>query len=330
MNVFITGATGFIGRHLALKLVHQGHFVHALARPGSDTGVLEGAGIRVFRGDLLDPDSIAAAMKDCAQVYHLAGFARAWHRDRATFYRINVGGTRNVLNVALEQGITKAVAVSTAGVLPPSLNGSPVNEDSQRNQRLYTEYERTKSEAEELTRNYARKGLPVVIVNPTKVFGPGPVDESNSATLMIRDYLKGTWKIIPGNGNGVMDYVYVEDVAQGIMLAMEKGRIGEQYILGGEPVSYHRFFNTVAGYTGRPRRLFRLPVSCIMTFAALEAMRAKLFGRKPLITPEWVRKIPFDWSKDSGKACRELGYTARPFEEAVKLTAGWLKQSKQV
>src|SRR5690606_31770270 len=122
-------------------------------------------------------------------------------------------GTRNILNVALEQGITRTVAVSTAGVLPPSLNGSPVHEDSPRNQRLYTEYERTKNEAEELTRNYARKGLPVVIVNPTKVFGPGPVDESNSATLMIRDYLKGTWKIVPGNGKGVMDYVYVEDVA---------------------------------------------------------------------------------------------------------------------
>lgn len=330
MNILITGATGFIGRHLALKLASEGNTVHALARRTADTAGLAEAGIKIFNGDLLDRKSIAAAMENCTQVYHLAGFARAWDKDRSTFHRVNVEGTRNVLDMMLERGTTRAVVVSTAGVLPPSSNGSPVEEDSARKPGLYTEYERTKNEAEELTRSYARKGLPAVIVNPTKVFGPGPVDESNSATLMIRGYLRGTWKIIPGNGKGVMDYVYIEDVADGIRLAMEKGRIGEQYILGGYPVSYDRFFETVARYAPARRRLFRLPVPFIMGVAALEALKARLLGMKPLITPEWVRKIPYNWSKDSAKARKELGYTPRLFEEALELTVKWLRQTKQV
>lgn len=330
MKIFITGATGFIGKYLALKLAGAGHEVHALARPSAKTAALEQGGVRIFRGDLLDTASIAAAMQDCGQVYHLAGFARAWHRDRSTFHRVNVTGTKNVLDAASGLGVLKTVVASTAGVLPPSRNGTPVNEETPRRQHLYTRYERSKNEGEELARRYASRGLPVVIVNPTKVFGPGPVDESNSATLMIRNYLRGTWKVIPGNGKGVMDYVYVEDVAAGIQLAMEKGRIGEQYILGGENVSYDRFFNTAAGYAPAPRRLYKVPVPLIMGIACFEAAKAGIFGAKPLITPEWVRKIPFNWSKDWTKAKRELGYTARPFAESVRLTVDWLRQTGQV
>ena len=330
MNIFITGATGFIGKHLALKLVRQGHQVHALARPSAATDELAGGGVRIFSGDLLDSASIAAAMRGCRHVFHLAGFARAWHKDRSTFYRINVTGTKNVLDAAMELGVLKAVVVSTAGVLPPSINGVPVTETAFRRPDLYTEYERTKNAGEELTAKYAAKGLPVVIILPTKVFGPGPVDESNSATLMIREYLRGKWKIIPGNGEGVMDYVYVKDVAEGMIRAMENGRAGERYILGGENVSYERFFNTAAGYAVSPRRLYRLPVALIMGLAALEAAKAGILGIKPLITPEWVRKIPYNWSKNSAKAKEELGYTARPFEEAVKRTVAWLRQTGQV
>ncbi|QEC52524.1 farnesol dehydrogenase [Anseongella ginsenosidimutans] len=330
MKIFITGATGFIGKHLALKLAAEGHRVHALARPSAATEDLVRAGVQLFKGDLLAPGSIAEAMQDCREVFHLAGFARAWHKDRSTFHRVNVTGTKNVLDAAMQLGVLKVVAASTAGVFPPALNGRPVTETAARRPDLYTEYERTKNEGEELAAKYAARGLPVVIINPTKVFGPGPVDESNSATLMIRNYLRGTWKIIPGNGKGVMDYVYVEDVAEGIRRAMEKGRPGERYILGGENVSYDRFFKTVAGYMESPRRLFKMPVALIMSIAGLDAAKARITGLKPLITPEWVRKIPYNWSKDSAKAKSELGYSARPFDEAVRLTIAWLQQTRQV
>ncbi len=330
MKIFITGATGFIGKHLALRLVAEGHRVQALARPSADTAELRRAGVKVFPGDLLDPHSILEAMRDCRQVYHLAGFARAWHKQRATFHRINAIGTKHVLDAASRLGVVKTVAVSTAGVLPPARDGNPVTETAMRRPELYTEYERTKNEGEEIAAKYASRGLPVVIIYPTKVFGPGPVDESNSATLMIRNYLRGTWKIIPGNGKGIMDYVYVEDVAEGIRLAMEKGRPGERYLLGGENVSYERFFEVVSRHASSPHRLFKLPVPLIMGVALFEAAKARILGLKPLITPEWVRKIPHNWSKNSEKAKQELGYQARSFDDAVALTVAWLQQSGQV
>lgn len=330
MDVFITGATGFIGRYLALQLAAAGHRVQALVRPTADTAALARGGVRLFSGDLMDRAGIEAAMRDCQQVFHLAGFARAWHKDRTTFHRINVEGTKNVLDAAMELGVLKTVAVSTAGALPPSLDGWPVTETAARRPRLYTEYERTKNEGEELALKYAARGLPLVVVHPTNVFGPGPVNQSNAATLMIRNYLRGTWKIIPGKGDGIMDYVFVEDVAEGISLAMDKGRPGEAYILGGEHVSYQRFFDTVAQHAVQPRRLFKLPLGIIMTVARLEAAKARMLGIQPLITPELARKIPYNWSKDSTKARQELGYKARSFERALRLTVEWLRKTRQL
>lgn len=330
MSVFITGATGFIGKYVALQLAGAGHQVHALVRSSADTTSLSRGGVRLFQGDLLEPASIRAAMKGCQQVFHLAGFARAWHKDRSTYHRINVDGTRNIMDAAMDLGVLKTVVVSTAGVLPPSADGRPVSETAGRKPDIYTEYERSKSEAEALVMRYGTRGLPVVVVQPTKVFGPGPVDESNSAALMIREYLRGKWKIVPGDGSGIMDYVYVEDVADGIHLAMEKGTPGEAYILGAEAASYQRFFDTVAAYAARPHRTYKLPYGLMMAVSGLEAAKARILGLKPLITPEWIRKIPYNWSKDSGKARQELGYRPRSFEEAVRLTVDWLRKTGQV
>src|SRR3546814_11980166 len=138
---------------------------------------------------------------------------------------------------------------STSGVLPPGQNDGPWNENSPRRKGLYTTYEHSKQESEDLARKFVSRGLPVVIVNSTKAFGPGPVDQSNSATFMIREYLKGMWRVIPGKGQDMMDYVYVEDVAAGIRLAMVKGSAGEQYILGGEPVRHDMYFLINAWHT---------------------------------------------------------------------------------
>lgn len=330
MKIFITGATGFIGQHLANILAREGNEVNALVRRKNVPDLIKHSNIHLHEGNLLDEGSIQKAIEGCEQVYHLAGYARAWNKDINTFYNVNVTGTKNILDAAKAASVKKVVAASTAGVFPPAKNGQPVDETAIKQTAIYTEYERTKNLGEELCRQYAANGLPVVIINPTKVFGPGPVDESNSATLMIRDYIRGKWKVIPGNGKGVMDYVYVDDVAEGFKKAMEKGDPGEQYILGGNNVSYDDFFGTVKRMENVKHAIFKIPVPVIMTIATLESAKAKLLGLKPLITPEWVKKIPYSWAKTSAKAKAELDYNARSFEQSVSDTINWLKATKQI
>lgn len=328
-TVFLTGASGFIGRHLAQQLAHHGTVVHVLTRSSSQTNHLQHDNIKIFEGDLLDAASIRKAMTGCSQVYHLAGLAKMWMKDKAAYYRVNVTGTDNILSAAASLPIEKIIATSTAGVLPPS-NGTMTNELSPKRPQLYTEYERTKNQGEELAFNYARQGLPVVVINPTKVYGPGPIDDSNTATMMVRDYILGKWKIIPGNGKGAMNYVYIDDEVNGIITAMELAAPGSQYIIGGENASYDQFFELVRSLSGIHRRLIHIPYPVIRSIAWLEDAKTNLLGARPMITSEWVKKLPYDWSKDISKAERELGYRARSLEEGLTDTINWLQKTGQV
>lgn len=327
-TAFVTGASGFIGQHLALTLAEAGTVVHVLTRSSSNTDPLQHPNIHIFQGDLLDRDSIRRAMTGCFQVFHLAGLAKMWMKDKEDYFRVNVTGTDHVIRVAAELKAEKIVATSTAGVFPPS-NGRISNESSAKRPELYTTYERTKNQGEELALDYARQGLPVVVINPTKVYGPGPIDDSNSATLMLRDYLLGKWKFIPGNGGGTMNYVYIEDAVEGILSAMELAAPGSQYIIGGENASYDRFFGLIQSLSGVDRRLYHIPYPLIRSLAWLEDQKTKLFGVRPFITSEWVRKLPFDWSKDISRANHDLGYRPRSLEDGLRQTIDWLRASGQ-
>lgn len=327
-TVFITGASGFIGGHLARSLAQAGNRVHVLTRTTSQIKHLQHDNIKIFSGDLLDKKSIHQAMTGCSQVYHLAGLAKMWMSNKQAYHDINVTGTRNVLDTAAELPVEKIIVTSTAGVFPPA-NGVLTNENTPRQPALYTEYERTKNAAEELALSYVAKGLPAVIINPTKVYGPGPIDDSNTATLMVRNYIRGKWKIIPGNGKGTMNYVYIDDAVNGIMAAMAAALPGSQYIIGGENASYDRFFSLIKQLSGLKRRLYHIPYPIIRSIAWLEDTKTALFKTRPFITSEWVKKLPYDWSKDIGKAQRELNYQARSLEAGLRQTIDWLRKTKQ-
>ncbi len=328
-TVFITGATGFIGGQLARTLAGAGTTVQVLTRNTSNTSHLQHPQIKMFTGDLLDAESLRRAMKGCTQVYHLGGLAKMWMKDKHDYYRVNVTGTDHVLRVAASLAVEKIIVTSTAGVFPPS-NHVITNEGSVKRPELYTEYERTKNEAEQLAFSYYRQGIPVVVINPTKVYGPGPIDDSNTATLMARDYIRGKWKIIPGNGKGTMNYVYIDDVVAGFMVAMETSRPGSQYIIGGENASYDRFFALIRQLSGVDRSLYHIPYPVIRGIAWLEDVKSSVLKLKPFITAEWVKKLPYDWSKDIGKAQRELHYQARPLEDGLRATIEWLRATKQI
>lgn len=326
MNIFITGATGYIGNNLAMRLANEGNMIHALCRSAGKATMLKHPNIKIFEGDITDISSVENAMKDCEQVYHLAAYARVWAKDPNYYYKLNVEGTKNVLDAAKKCNIGKTVVTSTAGVLGPSGN-RPVKEDDARIGDTLNEYEETKTQSEILCREYCNKyNMHIVIVNPPRVYGPGVESESNAVTKLVRFYINGKWKILPGDGKRTGSYVHVEDVVNGHVLAMQKGRSGERYILSGVNASYNDFFDKLAKASGKKVRLFPLPVWLMMVAGYAMMARTKLTGKPPLLTPKWIKKYLYDWSLDCSKAQKELGYTFRSLEEGLQQTVDWVRQ----
>ncbi len=323
MNVLVTGATGFIGEHLCKKLAQKGITVHALYRSENKSKKLIDNNIKLFKGEVNDVQSLEKAMQNCAQVYHVAAFAKVWDKDSNAAWKINVEGTQNVLNIAQKIGVHKIVYVSTAGVYGPSQKGTEVSESSNRDKRCYGMYEQSKATAEELIRHISNEIMPIVIVNPTRVFGPGQLTESNSVTKMIIGYKQGTWRIIPGNGKSSGNYVYVNDVVNGLLLAMANGRGGENYILGGENIDYNQFFKLLSGVCGKKHMLFHMPLGIMLTVAKIMEAGARYFSIPPKITRQLVRKFNLNWELTSKKACQELGYVPTSLKTAFAETLNW-------
>jgi farnesol dehydrogenase len=326
MNILVTGATGFIGIPLTRSLAVRGHAVRILSRPTSDLTPFAGLPIDVRPGDILDPDSLDEACAGCEAVFHLAGYAKNWAPEAGTYFRVNVLGLRHVLAAARRRNVGRIVFTSTSVTCGPS-SGRPVTESDARRVDFFTEYERTKFLAELEARRAVRAGLDVVMVNPTRVFGPGALTEGNSVTRMIRLYLAGKWRLILGNGRAVGNYGFIDDVVAGHRQALARGRPGEKYLLGGEDLDYESFFRTLAFVSGCRRRMVHVPPRLALAVAEVEALRAACSGHYPSITPSWVRTFLADWAFSSEKARRELGYTTTPFARAVEKTVRWLRPS---
>jgi NAD+-dependent farnesol dehydrogenase len=327
MSILITGSTGFIGANLAMALANQGHKVHALYRSEKKAEALQHKNIVLCKGDILDKDSLKKAMAGCSQVYHIAAFTDVWTKYPSLIHDLNVTGTLNVYDTALELGAKDIVFTSTAGVLGPSLN-EVVNENTEHAMGYFLEYERTKALAEEKTKAYVTKGLNIRIVNPTRVYGPGLLSKSNSVTIMIHSYAKGKWRLIPGNGKSIGNYVFVASVVQGHILAMEKGKTGERYLLGGDNVSYLDFFKTLKKLTGRSHMMVKVPLPVMLAMAYSAMFINKVLGVKPFITPALVRKFNYDWEISSEKAVKELGFPIVSIEQGMQKTLDWIKKEQ--
>ena len=322
-KIFVTGATGFIGQKLARRLADEGNQVVALIRTKAKSKDLEHEKLSFVEGDLFNLTALEIGRRKAHQVYHLAAFASVWAKDN-TFAKVNINGTINILDTAKKMKVKKILVTSTAGVIGPAIDG-PVNEESQRKVDFFTDYERTKYESELKIKEYVSQGQHVVIVNPTRVYGPGPLNVSNSVTKLIKQYTEGKWKFIPGDGMSTGNYVYVEDVIEGHILAMEKGVAGERYLLGGEDASYYELFDKIAEVGGKKYKLYNIPLGILLVFGKIQLFLAETFGRPPLITPGWVRKYLYKWSVSSSKAQKELGYKFTPLSEGVQRTVDWIR-----
>jgi nucleoside-diphosphate-sugar epimerase len=328
MKYFVSGATGFIGQQLLDLLCRHGHTVHALARTPFAVDPVFADKVKVFIGDVCNPEILKNGMKGCDGVFHLAAYARNWARIPRTFHDINVGGLRTILEASIACSVKRVVFTSSALTLGPS-NGIPVDGTAERTHPAYTEYERSKCEAEKLASHYAQQGLHIVTVNPTRVFGPGLLNEGNSVTRMIDWYLRGKWRFILGDGNAIGNYTFVQDVARGHLGAMEHGRSGMRYVLGGEDISLNGFFNLVSAISNTEYRLFHVPGRVALTYAAIEELIARISPHHPLITPGWVRVFMDDWACDSKHAITEIGYRITPLVEALSTTLDWLKAGQR-
>jgi farnesol dehydrogenase len=339
-KIFVSGATGFIGERLVQKLAERGCAVRALSRrnkPPTPPGFDEtGAGpwhrnnVELVPGDITDPDSLRRGMEGCDRVFHLAAYAKNWASDPQEFFRLNVQGMKNIFDAAKQLGVQRVVWTSTCVTLGPTSPGTIGDEEMPRmTKRYFTKYEESKAIAEKEALRRAGDGFPVVIVNPTRVYGPGNLTEGNSATQLIDDYDRGRLPFLLNRGRNVGNWVLVDDVAEGHLLAMEHGRIGERYLLGGENASLKDFFRSIDRVSGK--RHFQLSLLTVspLAFAWMMEKRANWFGKHPPITPGWVRTFAVDWAYSTAKAERELGYRPTPLAEGMRITYRWLERVRR-
>ncbi|HWD54059.1 MAG TPA: hopanoid-associated sugar epimerase [Acidimicrobiales bacterium] len=330
-RVLVTGATGFIGSAVTRNLVNRGQEVVALVEPGADTANLEGLEVKQVVGDLRRADDVRQVVGGCRAVFHVAALYRFWARDPSAFYAINVDGTRNVLGAASEAGVERLVYTSTVGTLglEQVTDGSTAaDERSYPDVRhLYGSYKRSKYVAEHEVLRAAAEGLPVSLILPTFPLGPGDRAPTPTGQLVL-DYLNGR---VPGFVNTILNVAHVDDVAEGQVLALERGRNGRSYILGGENLTLEQLLGELATITGLPRARIKVPRALSLVVAAVsETIEGRILHRHPSIPLEAARMSTSQMAFDVSRAKEELGYAPRPAIEALEASARWFTDSGMV
>jgi len=328
MRALVTGATGFVGGMVARELVRAGHEVRLLVRPSADRRNVHDLPVEIYHGDVRDLDSLRRATSGCAQVYHVAAVYKLWVRRKQEIYESNVAGTENVLKIARESGVEKVVYTSSVATLGLPNDGTPGNEETPVSLNdMIGHYKRSKFMAEQIALRYAAEGLPLVIVNPSTPVGVGDLKPTPTGKLIV-DFLNGR---MPGFVDTGLNLVDVADVARGHLLAAEKGREGEKYILGHENLTLQQILLLLAELTGRPAPRFKVPYVLALGVAYLDAALARIIpGREPFAPPVGVKLSKKKMFFDSNKAVRELGWTQTPVHEALRKAVRWFMENGYV
>ena len=322
MKALVTGATGFVGAAVARALLDARWQVRALARKGSDRRNLQGLDVEVCEGDLNDVDSLLRAAEGCEGLFHVAADYRLGAPDPAQLYRANVEGTRNVLDAARRTGVQRIVYTSSVATIGIPADGTPGDEQTPNSlENMIGHYKRSKYLAEEVAREAAHAGLSVVIVSPSTPVGPGDVKPTPTGQLVL-DAAAGRMPAYVDTG---LNIVHVDDVANGHLLAYERGKAGERYILGGRDMSLREILGVIAALVGRAPPRLRLPYGVVLPIAYLAEGIAKISGRSGRITLEGVRMSRKRMYFSSAKAARDLGYGARPAEQAFEDAIRWFR-----
>jgi dihydroflavonol-4-reductase len=324
MTTLVTGASGFLGSHVARLLAERGEHVRVLLRATSQTRLLEGLAVERASGDLRDETSLAKALAGVRIVYHVAADYRLWARDPREIYESNVQGTRNLLEAAKRANVEKFVYTSTVGTIAVPRHGALPDENTITSiQEMIGAYKRSKWLAEQEARQAAAAGLPVVIVNPTTPVGPGDAKPTPTGRIIV-DFLNGRMPAYVDTG---LNFVPVEDAAAGHLLAAERGRIGERYILGGENLTLKQALEILSRVSGRRAPRVRVPHVLALAAGYADAALSRLVGREPQIPLDGVRMARHNMFVSTEKARAELGFVAEPIAAAFARAVRWYETS---
>lgn len=325
-STFITGVTGFVGSAVARKLIENGHRLKVLARPSSNKSNLQGLNAEIVEGDLLNPEAFTQSLRGCKYLFHVAADYRLWVPDPKRMMEINVEGTRRLMLAAQQAGVEKIVYCSSVAALGLVGDGSIADETTPVH-KIIGVYKQSKYEAEQAVLKLIKENkLPAVIVNPSTPIGPRDIKPTPTGQ-MILDCIKGKMPAYVDTG---LNIVHVDDVAQGHLLALEKGIIGEKYILGGENMSLRDLFAMTSKIANVRPPLVRLNQKVIWPVAVVSEWMANQFNIQPRVTREMLLMSYKKMFFSSAKAEKELGYTHRPAHEAIKDAVDWFRQQRYV
>lgn len=324
MTSFVTGATGFVGSAVVKQLLDAGETVRVLARSNSNQRNLEGLPIEIFEGDLQDQQRLEKALHGCQALFHVAADYRLWAPRSQDFYDTNVQGSQNIMRAAAEAGVNRIVYTSSVATLGLSPDGTPANEETPSSlETMIGHYKRSKFLAEEAVKDLEhRLKLNIVIVNPSTPIGPRDIKPTPTGRVIVMA-ASGS---MPAYMNTGLNVVHVDDVAAGHLLAFEKGRIGERYILGGENLTLRDILEAIAQLTHRHPPKFRLSPHAVLPIAHLAQGWARLTsGKEPMTTVDGVRMAKKYMFFSSTKAEQLLGYQSRPAQEAIHDAISWFQ-----
>ncbi len=319
----VTGATGFVGAAVARAVAARGFPLRLLVRRASERKHLAGLDAALVEGDLNDPESLERAVKDCRYVFHVAADYRIWVPEPEAMIATNVRATESLLRLAHTAGVERIVYTSSVAALgvspkgaPPADENTPITYD-----KVVGTYKKSKFLAEQMALRLSDEGIPVVIVNPAAPIGPGDVKPTPTG-VMIRDAAIGRMPAYVDTGLSV---VHVDDCAAGHLMALDRGEIGERYILGGENISMAEVLRLVDEVTGKPARRLRLPIGPLLPAAMVAEQVARVTGKEPRLTRDHLKMARKTMYFSSAKAESALGYRYRPAAEAVRDAIAWFE-----
>ncbi|KAL5992761.1 hypothetical protein ACLOJK_013680 [Asimina triloba] len=330
MKILVTGASGYLGANLCGALLQQGHSVRAFVRPTSDLSSLpplnDGGPLELAYGDVTDYPSLLAACSGCHVIFHAAALVEPWLPDPSRFFLVNVGGLRNVLQAFKEAKTPQKIIYTSSFFALGPTDGFVADEKQTHHEKFFcTEYEKSKAAADKIALQAASDGVPIISVYPGVVYGSGKLTAGNAVARIMIERFNGRLPGYIGYGTDKMSFSHVEDVVDGHIAAMNKGRLGERYLLTGENASFAHAFDVAAIITGTRRPWFHIPLWVLDVYGWISVLVARITRKLPLISYPTVKVLRHQWCYSCEKAKTELGYNPRSLKEGLLEVLPWLK-----